>query len=141
MSFQSWSSSYSYSNDGENEIYNYSTNQRDNKKEFNTGFHKNHSIKDNTINEMFYKNMDSNQENRMMMGKSFNNSDWNIRQQINGNLHKEFSQEYNSFSILDHIPSSQQPKQLEYIHNSSKLERFPNSLISPNSFISQNSLI
>ena len=74
MSFKSWSSSFSYSNNGINEVYNYENNHNDNNNIYSTGFRKNRRIKDNEFDEMFYKNMDNSNENRSIMCKSHNKS-------------------------------------------------------------------
>lgn len=136
MSFQSWSSSFSYSNNGINEVYNYENNHNDNNNIYSTGFRKNRRIKDNEFDEMFYKNMDNSNENRSMMGKSHNNSEWQIRQQINGNLHQNFKQDYNTYS--NYFQQFNQP-----MINNNKLEILPNPIINntllvPNNMFSNN---
>ena len=136
MSFQSWSSSFSYSNNGINEVYNYENNHNDNNNIYSTGFRKNRRIKDNEFDEMFYKNMDNSNENRSMMGKSHNNSEWQIRQQINGNLHQNFKQDYNTYS--NYFQQFNQP-----MINNNKLEILPNpifnnTLLVPNNMFYNN---
>ena len=138
MSFQSWSSSFSYSNNGINEVYNYENNHNDNNNIYSTGFRKNRRIKDNEFDEMFYKNIDNSNENKSMMGKSHNNSEWKIRQQINGNLHQNFKQDYNTYS--NYFQQFNQP-----MINNNKLEILPdpiinNTLLVPNNMFSNNLL-
>ena len=138
MLFQSWSSSFSYSNNGINEVYNYENNHNDNNNIYSTGFRKNIRIKDNEFDEMFYKNIDNSNENKSMMGKSHNNSEWKIRQQINGNLHQNFKQDYNTYS--NYFQQFNQP-----MINNNKLEILPdpiinNTLLVPNNMFSNNLL-
>ena len=138
MLFQSWSSSFSYSNNGINEVYNYENNHNDNNNIYSTGFRKNIRIKDNEFDEMFYKNIDNSNENKSMMGKSHNNSEWKIRQQINGNLHQNFKQDYNTYS--NYFQQFNQP-----MINNNKLEILPNPIINntllvPNNMFSNNNL-
>lgn len=138
MLFQSWSSSFSYSNNGINEVYNYENNHNDNNNIYSTGFRKNIRIKDNEFDEMFYKNIDNSNENKSMMGKSHNNSEWQIRQQINGNLHQNFKQDYNTYS--NYFQQFNQP-----MINNNKLEILPNpifnnTLLVPNNMFYNNLL-
>ena len=84
----------------------------------------------NNFLQMDMKNMDTSNENRRMMGKSHNNSEWQIRQQINDNIHKDCKQDYNTYS--NHFQGFNQPminnnlNKMEY-HN--KLEQLPNPII------------
>ena len=95
---KSYSTSYSYSNDGKKEISEYNRNLKDDKKNYSLGLKKNVDLDNNIKKEMFYKSKSDQNEFRRIYGKSNNNSHWEM-QNIQNNVPKEnYSQNYDKYS-------------------------------------------
>ena len=95
---KSYSTSYSYSNDGKKEISEYNRNLKDDTKNYSLGLKKNVDLDNNIKKEMFYKSKSDPNEFRRIYGKSNNNSHWEM-QNIQNNVPKEnYSQNYDKYS-------------------------------------------
>ena len=115
--FKSYSSSFSYSSDGKNQVQQYQSNYKDNERELNQGYKRDSNLDNQDKEEMFYKSKKDQEEFKKIYGRSKNNQDWNVKR-------FQDQQEY-------------QPETQSYQQHSEMFSRFNNNPISlPN--INQN---
>lgn len=115
--FKSYSSSFSYSSDGKNQVQQYQSNYKDNERELNQGYKRDYNLDNQDKEEMFYKSKKDQEEFKKIYGRSKNNQDWNVKR-------FQDQQEY-------------QPETQSYQQHSEMFSRFNNNPISlPN--INQN---
>jgi hypothetical protein len=120
---QSWSSSYSYSNDGKNEQVSYENKYKDNKNQYSTGMRRKKDRKTHEKDELFYQTKQDDNKRRDILGKSKNNSSWEIDKRSNGLTKMKERVGYNKygsyFNYLDQIgkPQLVQHKPVHQIMN------------------------
>lgn len=142
--FKSWSSSYSYSSDGNNEKKTYETSYKDNKKDLKAGVAREKDLKNKNTKEMFYKSKLEPNNSKQIFGKSNNERSWNVEERKNNKTIKQGKAHYKTHSsplkVLD------TPNKLPQIKNdvlpklgskpkknekSKKIVKIPSNKVSP----------
>jgi hypothetical protein len=95
--YKSWSSSYSYSSDNNNEKRTYAVKYIDNVKELESAVSSEKNKKTNIVKEKFYKSKIDEKEKKQIFGKSTNQKIWKIKE-INNNEINEMKEKYNTYS-------------------------------------------
>jgi hypothetical protein len=116
--FKSYSSSFSYSNDGKNQVQQYHSNYKDYEKEFNKGFKRDSNLETEDKEEMFYKTKQHENDSRKLFGKSKNNQDWTVKRFMNQEEFEPETQPYQSnsemFSRLNSLSFNRNQIQEQY---------------------------
>lgn len=112
--FKSYSSSFSYSSDGKNQVQQFNSNYKDNEKEFNQGYKRDSNLETEDKEEMFYKSRKQQDEFKKLYGKSRNNQDWTVKRfQNQDEFQPEFQpyqQHSDMFSKFTPLPNINQIK-------------------------------
>jgi hypothetical protein len=95
--YKSWSSSYSYSSNNDNEKRTYAVKYIDNVKELQSAVSSEKNKKTNIVKEKFYKSKIDEKEKKQIFGKSTNKKNWKIKE-INNNEINEMKEKYNTYS-------------------------------------------
>ena len=141
---QSWSSSYSYSNDGKNEQVSYENKYKDNKNQYSAGMRRKKDRKTHEKDEIFYQTKQDDNKRRDIFGKSKNNSSWDIDKRSNGLTKMKERVGYNKYgSYFNYLDNIGKPQLVQH-----QLTNYPNmyagskSSIRPNRrIVPQNNLI
>lgn len=132
----SWSSSYSYSNNGKNENISYQNSYTDKQNKYSTGIQRNRDLHTNDKNESFYKIKKNENQEKSIIGKSHNQSFWNIEKKINHSTKMKETLGYDQyggyFKYIDNLgrPKFSQTK-LDLNRNIRKITKHNNSVIQP----------
>lgn len=95
--YKSWSSSYSYSSNNDNEKRTYAVKYVDNVKELQSAASSEKNKKTNIVKEKFYKSKIDEKEKKQIFGKSTNQKNWKIKE-INNNEMNEMKVKYDTYS-------------------------------------------
>ena len=98
--FKSYSSSFSYSSDGKNQVQQYHSNYKDNERELNQGYKRDSNLDNQDKEEMFYKSKKDQEEFKKIYGRSKNNQDWNIKRFQNQEEYQPETQSYHQHSDM-----------------------------------------
>ena len=131
---QSWSSSYSYSNDGKNEQVSYENKYNDNKNQYSTGMRRKKNRRTQEKDEIFYRTKQNDNTRRDILGKSKNNQSWNIEKRQDGMTKMKETLGYDKYGgYFNYLDKVGKPQLVQH-----QLTNYPNmyagsqSLIHPN---------
>jgi len=109
--YKSWSSSYSYSSNNDNEKRTYAVKYIDNVKELQSAASSEKNKKTNIVKEKFYKSKIDEKEKKQIFGKSTNQKNWKIKE-INNNEINEMKAKYNKYSKELHLLNKTKPTKI-----------------------------